>query len=144
MLPGQGHSCWIQCCSPSWLALGWFRQDLLVPGAGPLMGAKEKIPNTWSTFRSSHLRGRWATLWPCTSCLWSSSTRGCGCGCGQRQHTHSWCWSAETRIESAVTPVYQCLRSKTSIVSRLLRLMPLLQVTVGVTVGRHSQRADRS
>lgn len=34
-----------------------FRQDLLVPGAGPLMGAKEKIPNTWSTFRSSHLGG---------------------------------------------------------------------------------------
>lgn len=42
---------------------------------------------------------------------------------------------------SAAPRIHQCLRPKTS---QLLRLMPLLQVTVAGMAGGHSQRADRS
>lgn len=45
---------------------------------------------------------------------------------------------------SAATRVHQHRRPKTSTVSQLLRLMPLLQVTVAGMAGGHSQRADRS
>lgn len=58
------------------------------------MGATEKLANAWKTLRDSHLWGRWATLWPSPSCLWSTSTRGCGCR--QRQCAHSWCSSTES------------------------------------------------
>lgn len=44
----------------------------------------------------------------------------------------------------AAPRVHQRLRPKTSTVSQLLRLMPLLQVTVAGMAGGHSQRADRS
>lgn len=45
---------------------------------------------------------------------------------------------------SAAPRIHQCLKPKTSTVSQLLRLMPLLQVTVVGMAGGHSQRADRS
>lgn len=45
---------------------------------------------------------------------------------------------------SAAPQVHQRLRPKASTVSQLLRLMPLLQVTVAGMAGGHSQRADRS
>lgn len=83
LFPGQ------YCCLPSWLDTSrtgpfllnsvpqsiligfWviFRQDLFSLETSPLMGAKERITNVWDTCRSSHLWGRWATLWPCPSCL---------------------------------------------------------------------------
>lgn len=46
-----------------------FRLDLFALGTSPLMGATEKLANAWKTFRTSHLWGRWATLWPSPSCL---------------------------------------------------------------------------